>query len=353
MIPSRLGDYEVIFSYDFEFLQEMSRITHKAVVADRNVYGLYKEKLLGSFDQEEILLFDATEENKGFRDVDFLYDHLTRHQAKRNLTLVSCGGGITQDVTGFVASTIYRGIKWIFIPTTLLAQADSCIGSKTSLNYNRYKNLIGTFYPPSRVYINPGFLDTLRKEDIYSGLGEVVKLQLMKEDYPKDYDSIIRVEKEEWRDPVHILRLIQDSLKVKIGYIEDDEFDHGKRNLLNFGHCFGHALETTSDYRIPHGVAVVVGMIFANTVSEKRGRLREGTSKKINEEILKPCIPFTLEEEYFQQGPLFEAMRNDKKRSGNNLAMIIPAEDYRLMKVDDVTEKEFTRTLERVAADLL
>ena len=159
-IRSNIRDYEVVFCRDFSFFDELAAKMPVALVADRNVYELYPELFNEKFPADSVFLFDATEENKILDTACRMYEWLTLRAAKRNMTLVSVGGGITQDVTGFVASTLYRGINWLFVPTTLLAQTDSCIGSKTSLNFQRYKNLIGTFYPPTKLYINTDFYAT-------------------------------------------------------------------------------------------------------------------------------------------------------------------------------------------------
>ena len=142
--------------------------------------GIFTQKhYLTKFRNTETIVLPISEERKNLDTVQELYDQLITRPAKRNLTLISFGGGILQDITGFAASTIYRGVNWIFVPTTLLAQADSCIGSKTSLNYKNFKNLIGTFFPPISIYIYPTFITTQLDSDFYSGIGEVVKLHLM------------------------------------------------------------------------------------------------------------------------------------------------------------------------------
>ena len=151
-INSNIRDYDVYFEESLDFLDSFKEINNSVIIIDRNVYNLYNANFK-HFNLENILLFDALEENKTYEYVAKIYDFLISKSAKRNLTIISIGGGITQDITGFVASTLYRGVNWIFVPTTFLAMTDSCIGSKTSLNYGKYKNLIGSFYPPQKIYI--------------------------------------------------------------------------------------------------------------------------------------------------------------------------------------------------------
>lgn len=351
-IKSNIRDYDVFFEVNFQFLADIACIEKSVVVIDRNVYSLYREYFDKCFNAEKIIFFDATEAKKNIDSVIEIYEYLTKQQAKRNLTLISIGGGITQDVTGFAASTLYRGIDWIFVPTTLLAQTDSCIGSKTSLNLKSFKNLIGTFYPPSRIYINPQFIKTLNTVDFYSGIGEIVKLQLMKEEYPKDIDAIAAKLNNAVENHNNLLELIRDSLEVKAAYMENDEFDLGKRNMLNYGHCFGHAIETSSAYAIPHGIAINIGMILANAVSMKRGLISEAILIEIKDKLNMPTIPIELHAEQFDNDVLLAGMKNDKKRIGTNLAVIIPDKDFRLCKVTDVTENEFSQSIDYVKSIL-
>lgn len=204
---------------------------------------------------------------------------MTEIPAKRNAHLISIGGGIIQDITGFVANVLYRGIFWTFIPTTLLASCDSCIGGKTSLNYKKYKNLLGTFYPPDEIFICPKFFKTLTDKDFKSGLGEVVKFNIMAG--PNGLANIENnIEKLLLRDEDCLNEFVRSSLSFKKDFIEIDEFDRGERIKLNFAHTFGHAIETVTGYEIPHGTAVAIGMIMADYIAVKRGLLDADISKR-------------------------------------------------------------------------
>lgn len=339
-INSNIRNYEVLFEKDYEFLNDLINIMNSIFIIDENVYELYKDKF-ENIQNDNLFLFNAIEQNKTFDYVKEIYDFLIKKSVKRNLTIISIGGGITQDITGFVASTLYRGVNWIFVPTTFLAITDSCIGSKTSVNYDKYKNIMGTFYPPQKIYINADFLNTLKELDFYSGMGETIKFQLMKEEYPKDFGKVTSIIQNVISDSTSRLDIIHDNMKVKLGYMEGDEFDLGRRNLLNYGHCFGHALETSSNYYVPHGIAVNIGMIFANILSFQRKLISENEMKLVNENILLPNIYLKLREIDFNNEILLESMKNDKKRIGSFLTVIIPDKDFRMIKVDDVTDIEF------------
>ncbi len=343
-IESNINDYDVIFEETFEFIQKLNNISNSILIIDKNVYSLYRKEF-NNIEQDNLFLFNAIEENKTFDYVKEIYDFLISKSVKRNLTIVSIGGGITQDITGFVASTLYRGVKWIFVPTTFLAMTDSCIGSKTSINYDKHKNLMGTFYPPRQIHINTDFLDTLEELDFYSGIGETIKFQLMKEEYPKQFDEVLDIVEKVKYDKKYRLEIIHNNMEIKLGYMKGDEFDLGRRNLLNYGHCFGHALETSSDYYVPHGIAVNVGMMFANILSNSRHLLSDNDMKYINEKILLPNIPLELREKDFGSLVLLESMKNDKKRVGEFLSVIIPDKECKMLKVDDTTDDEFQNTL--------
>jgi 3-dehydroquinate synthase len=343
-IQSQLRDYTVHFQSDAGFIEGFSRFPQRLFVIDEAVWGLHGHGCLSAITESERMVFAVSEERKNLDSVLEVYDRLMEWSAKKNMTLISIGGGIVQDVTGFVASTLYRGLNWVFVPTTLLAQADSCIGSKTSLNYKRFKNLIGTFYPPSEVHIYAPFLQTLEKSDYLSGMGEVAKLHIMG---GAETTAAFTVALPDLlgRDRSALLSAIGSSLAVKLSYMAGDEFDTGRRNLLNYGHCFGHALETVSSYTIPHGQAVVVGMLVANRVAVKRGLLSAETDRHMAEHLLILLLDFKLELGRFSAVELITAMKQDKKRVGEGLVMVMVTDSLEMIKVDDVTPEEIEMVL--------
>jgi len=344
-VQSNIRDYEVIFEKNISFLKEYGEKENHFFVIDENVAKHHPE-ILANLKDESVYLIEAIETNKTIEYAFGIYDFLLKSNAKKNIVLVSIGGGITQDVTGFVASTLYRGIGWIYVPTTFLAMTDSCIGGKTSINYGENKNILGTFFPPRTIYIHTPFLDTLPELDMASGIGEVLKFQLMKNGYQKDFDAIAKKIEQAKESAENMQNIIFENLNIKLEYILDDEFDQGKRNLLNYGHCLGHALETVSEYYIPHGIAVNIGMMYSNFLSFKRGLLSLEEVEYINNTLLLPNMPLKLREKDFEAGGVLAAMRKDKKRTGKLLSSVYPDEKFELLLSNDISDEECVESLD-------
>lgn len=243
-----------------------------------------------------------------------------------------------QDVTGFVANILYRGVHWTFYPTTLLAACDSCIGGKTSLNYKKFKNLLGTFYPPDEVRICTPFFKTLSERDFQSGLGEVVKFNVMfGEAGIKRMEENIDILLE--RDDATLLEFVNSSLLFKKDFIEEDEFDRGVRIHLNFAHTFGHAFESMSNYAIPHGTAVAMGTIVANRISLSRGWLTEDKVLRV-ENVLWKIIHIDTAHIQVNMDNVISAIHKDKKQIGKELTAVLMKDDMRLQIVHDVHRDE-------------
>ena len=335
-IQSATKKYFVKFENSLDFIKDLIELNNTLYVIGHNVYRLYRT-YFKNIPEDKLFIFEATEENKTIQKALEICEKMTNIPAKRNARIVSFGGGITQDVTGFAANIIYRGIKWIFVPTTLLSACDSCIGGKTSLNYNSFKNLLGTFYPPDEIIICSEFFDTLSEKDFNSGLGEVVKFNIMRG--PERIDIIEEdLNKVLQRDKKIIDEYVKNSLVYKKIFIEKDEFDKGERIKLNFAHTFGHAIEVVTDYEVPHGTAVVMGMIMANNVSLNRGLINKQFVDKCDA-ILKRIIDIgsVFDEIDFKQ--FINAMHKDKKQIDSNINAVLLTNDG-LLRVNDLTEQE-------------
>ena len=308
---------------------------------DKNVYERYEHQLTSFIGNDFYFLIEAHESNKEYIHLAEYYDILLENRFTRNDILIAIGGGIIQDISGFISSTLYRGIHWIFIPTTLLAQADSCIGSKTSINFGTRKNLIGSFYPPDAIFIDTCFCQTLTPEYFNSGLGEIIKFHLQADQ--KKYEVLKKfLALRNPHSPRALKKIIWSTLKIKKSYFEMDEFDSDRRNLLNYGHCFGHALESASEFKVNHGEAVIVGMGFANLVSARKGMM--DTEKYAEfEKILQRYYPrFDLSK--IDADDIISYLKQDKKRVGNGLTMILSEDIGKQCKYNDLSEKEIRDT---------
>ena len=349
-VHSRAKDYAVEFDEGDTWARELAEVDRAIVIVDENVLRLHRDGVLAPFDVESVLVLPVSEERKVFDSVAGLCERAIERSAKRNSVLISIGGGITQDVTGFMASVLYRGMRWTYVPTTLLAMADSCIGGKTSLNLGAHKNLLGTIYPPDRVVIHTPFVTTLADADFASGVGEIVKLHLLgghstARAVQQDLPALMA------REPSSVQRATRVSLEIKKPYIEDDEYDRGRRNMLNYGHCFGHALESATDFAIPHGLAVVVGMRLADLVGVRRGLLTddEATSRALS--LYARVLPIWPQLDADTQASVVDGMAYDKKRTGAGLAVVVLGDDLHASQLSDVTVEEARAALADLAAD--
>lgn len=241
------------------------------LVIDSRIKELYFDRILDT-SSIPILEIVATEEIKEISTVLEIIDFLERNGATKSSMLYVVGGGILQDLGAFSGAMYKRGLPWTFVPTTLLAQADSCVGGKTALNYKHTKNLLALFSAPRLVIIDTGFLKTLPKSDILSGAGEIFRLCITG---GQDFLNIFAAELPSFlkNDPDATSRMIATSLSAKRAIVEFDEFEFDIRRSMNYGHSFGHALEALSDYRIPHGVGVTIGILVENQIAHQRSML--------------------------------------------------------------------------------
>lgn len=318
-IQSIFRTYSVSFIDDFRATLCAALKDGDTILVDRQVHALFPV-VLGSLPARvRILIVDATEDQKSYDKLIWIIEDLIEKGFKKNNRLVAIGGGIIQDVTAFISSILYRGVDWLFFPTTLLAQCDSCIGSKTSINFGKYKNQIGNFYPPAEIFIHPAFLDTLQDFAIRSGLGEMTHYFLVSGE--ADYQMIRSSIHHCYTDKDVMRRLILRSLEIKKSYVERDEFDKGPRQVFNYGHSFGHAIESVTGYEIPHGIAVSFGMDISNFISYRMGLIPESLRLEVREllaQIWKGSNIDGIDVRAFER-----ALSKDKKNVGNELRVIL------------------------------
>jgi 3-dehydroquinate synthase len=275
-----------------------------------------------------VIWIDANEQSKTLSNAERILISLSELGMTKNDSLRVVGGGCVQDIGTLVASLYMRGIEWVFVPTTLAAMGDSCIGGKSSINAGVVKNLVGNFYPPKKVIIDPKFCGTLPPIEVIAGISEMIKICYAKStnDFRKSLQLASLADLKDL--PTELETLILLSLRSKKYFIEVDEFDTGLRKLLNFGHSFGHALESASKYQIPHGVAVMIGMIAASrhteasetSESEQLRAVCLRFLKQVSSEILDPVKDFNIDD-------FGSALKRDKKNTAENLVLILPGSE--------------------------
>lgn len=298
-------------------------------VVDAKVFDSYRQRIGGIIPSERLLLEEATESHKTLEHSSQVIKILIEKKIRKNTVLVAIGGGVIQDIAAFVSSIFLRGIEWVFFPTTLLAQADSCIGSKTSINFSGYKNILGNFYPPSKVFIDLEFLGSLCESDIKSGIGEMLHYYFVAgspwaKRIAEEYDQLF-VE----RKRLH--KYIWESLMIKKEVIERDEFDKGERNLFNYGHTFGHAVEALTDYMVPHGQSVTLGMDIANYISWQRGMIDHAAFNDMHGILNKNMPAFEITHE--QLARYLDILAKDKKNVDSELVCILTEGPGRMKKI--------------------
>jgi len=322
-ILSHKGEYVVnFFNYGIDQLNQQP-IENAIYIVDQNIAQIYNNRLGNILNSQKVLIIEATEENKSLDQFPAYVDSLIGLNVRRGQKLVAIGGGIIQDITCFLATTMMRGLPWMFYPTTLLAQSDSCIGSKSSINSGEVKNILGTFTPPEQVVIDVDFLQTLEAKDIYSGIGEMIKVHAI--DSPESFDLITQSYEKIRNDRLEMEKFINRSLLIKKRLIEIDEFDLGPRNVMNYGHSFGHAIESATNFAIPHGIAVTIGMDLANYVALKLGVSTNHHFERMHDVMDKNSQ--TYRHVHIDVNTLMLALSKDKKNSATQLRLILPGQD--------------------------
>ena len=315
----KMPEYEILIREDG--LQTLKALVRKVndvgrifVITDRNVDGFYHEKLCQSFEHEnlEFVIIEPGEKQKSLDSYHVVIKKLLASGIKRDDLILAFGGGVVGDLAGFVAATLYRGIDYVQIPTTLLAQVDSSIGSKVAIDLPEGKNLIGSFYPPKLVIVDPTFLHTLPEEEIANGIAEMIKAGLIFD--KKLYQKLLtnqEVTKAE----------IIDALLVKRDLVLLDPFDKKERMFLNFGHTFGHAIEKAHHYEIySHGQAISYGMLFALELGCKWGKTDPAIYHELKALLLKLKL---VKEPLLEMKDYIPYVWGDKKNSHSGLRFII------------------------------
>ncbi len=295
----------------------------------------------------EIAILEPGEQTKSLAHAAELYDKLVAMQADRQTVVVAIGGGVIGDLAGFVAATYARGIPYVQVPTTLLAQVDSSVGGKVAINHPQGKNLIGAFYQPLGVFIDTAVLDTLPVRDYRSGLAEVVKYGVILDEsffaYLEANLAGINLRTSE------VLRhIVACCCRLKADVVERDEFERsGLRAVLNYGHTFAHAFETQSGYgELLHGEAVSIGMTHAARLAERLGRIDKRVAARQTALLEAVGLPTRLPESMrLNPDGMLNSMRLDKKTVGGRLRFVLPTQIGHVELVDDVAESDVRAVL--------
>ena len=320
-----------------------------AIVTNPTVFSLYGKRVSDSvkkagFDLLVVTIPDG-EEYKDLLRLQHIYDELLAHKLDRSSALIALGGGVTGDITGFAASTYMRGISCIQVPTTLLAQVDSSVGGKTGVNHKLGKNMIGTFWQPSLVWIDVVTLKTLLRRELLAGLAEVIKYGVI---YDIDLFTFLEVNRDKILnlDTDALTYIIRRSCEIKADVVSKDEREAGLRSILNYGHTIGHAIETVTGYtRFLHGEAVAIGMYLEARLSQMLNLIDKDQVFRIKAIIDSYGLPSEMQADIDING-ILSSMQLDKKAVAGELKFILPEKIGRVKIYKGVTEKSIRESLQ-------
>jgi len=318
-----------------------------AIVSNETVFPLYKERVLKSLSEygitPEIILIPDGEEYKDFTWTYHIYGELLKARFDRDGLLMAFGGGVVGDMTGFVASTYMRGIRYVQVPTTLLAQVDSSVGGKTGVNHPLGKNMIGAFYQPSLVLIDVDTLMTLPKGEFSAGMAEIIKYGVISDRKLFEYLENTMGDILSLGDG--IIHIIKRSCEIKAGVVSKDEREAGLRAILNFGHTIGHAVETVTGYKkYLHGEAVAIGMCAAADLAVKMGIFKKREAGRIRDLVELYKLPGSIPDG-INPSDLISAMELDKKVKAGNIRFILPESIGKARIVDSVDMEEIKKVM--------
>ncbi len=315
-------------------LHERNLVGDVVIVSDENVAPHWSGPLLDAFAQSggraTLVTLPAGEAHKNLASIARLYDEFLAAGLDRSGIVIALGGGVVGDMTGFAAATYLRGVRFVQIPTSLLAMVDSSVGGKTGVDLPQGKNLVGAFKQPELVIIDPDLLSTLPPDEFRNGLGEVIKHGII-----ADARLFAQLEGD---GPASLESMIARALRVKIGVVQRDPFEQGERAHLNLGHTFGHAIEQVSGYTIPHGQGVGLGLIAAARLAAARGLCAPDIPQRVQDVVMRMGLPTQLTG--YDPAAIVAAMITDKKRKGGRVRFVLPRAIGDVGVYDDVGEDE-------------
>lgn len=292
------------------------------VVTDENVGDLYAGRVLASLEEtgyrSSLISIQPGENSKTMATVQEVWRQFLLSDVERGSTVVSLGGGVVGDLTGFAAATYHRGVDWVNIPTSLLAMVDAGIGGKTGVDLPQGKNLVGAFHPPRLVWIDPDVLQTLPDNELHNGMAEVIKHGVI-----SDPELFTMTAKGKGSFLKHRDEILRRAIAVKINIIRKDPYDQDLRQTLNFGHTLGHAVELVSGFKLSHGEAIAIGITAETNLAEQLGLAASGLTRELTKVLQRWELPVKLPLNLPKKA-ILEAVKRDKKKLDGNLQFALP-----------------------------
>ncbi|KSV16741.1 3-dehydroquinate synthase [Dehalococcoides mccartyi] len=347
-------EYKILIGSDL--LSETASLLKDAVPCDRvivitniDINRLYGKKLKKHLEANGIeSLFLELPEGEIHKSLDMaarIYPQLINHFAERNTPILALGGGVIGDLSGFVAATYQRGVPLIHLPTSLLSQVDSSIGGKVAVNHGGVKNIVGSFYQPRLVIADTGCLKTLPEKEFACGMAEIIKSAAIgSSELFRLLETNTQAVKD--RSPEVMEDIISQTAAIKAGIVCQDETDRGIRNILNFGHTLGHALESTSSFSQSHGAAVAIGMCFAARLSVRLGLCENETALRLEKLIADFGLPTNPKD--IDPDKIIEAMHHDKKVSDGRIRFILLKRPWEALIAENILKPDVLSVLEEM-----
>lgn len=317
------------------FIDELNELKFDGkvcIITNQKVAGLHLKTILDILSCKEINIICVSdgEEYKNFDTINHILEQMFIAKLDRSSIVIALGGGVVTDMAGFAAGIYERGIKFINIPTTLLAQVDASVGGKTGINNKFGKNLVGIFNQPMAVYCESKFLTTLPKRELHAGLAEAIKMAIM---FDKDFFKFLQsmdINKKE-----NLVKIVSRCIELKADIVAKDEFENNIRAVLNYGHTFGHVIENQTKYKkYLHGEAIAIGMNMANELALKMGFIDEKLVQSIKELLKKFSLPTTYSISDINE--FYEAFFLDKKSKDSKIKFILPDDESGFKICDDI-----------------
>ena len=315
-------------NYEVEIINKNFNIKKKInnkdsiIIIDKKIFDIYFSKKI--IKNDKIIKINAKEKFKDLKTINKILNFFVKKNVSKNNKIYAIGGGIIQDLAGYSCSIYKRGLSWIYIPTTFLGMTDSCVGGKVGINFGKAKNLAALFSAPRKVLIDINYLNTLSKKDLFSGLGEALRLHVtgglyFVKKFQENIDEAIKQNKK------NLVNIIKHSLLIKKAVVEEDEYEFDIRRSMNFGHSYGHAIEVLCNHSIPHGKAVTIGMCVETILSSRKFKI----SRKISELITSLAVKLLNKEDYknlkkINLRKLNTVMLKDKKTLNGIIKLTVP-----------------------------